>query len=330
VILSAGAVASANAAEPLKVVASFSILGDLVSEVGGEHVAVRTIVGPNGDAHVYEPTPADARDVAGADLVVVNGLGFEGWLDRLIEASGYSGAIVVASEGVTPLKLSEEAAAGMPVEEEEGEHAEAGHEHEEEGEHAEAGHQHGAEHAEAHHHHGDIDPHAWQSIPNAELYVKNIADALCVADSGNCPDYRSNAAAYSRELQAIDADTRSAVAAIPEERRKVLTTHDAFGYFAREYGIAFLAPQGVSTESEASAGDVAELITQIREQHVTALFVENISDPRLIEQIGAETGVRPGGELFSDALSEKDGPAPTYAAMMRHNIELIAGAMRGS
>jgi len=304
-----GAASSASAAEPLKVVASFSILGDLVAEVGGQHVAVRTIVGPNGDAHVYEPTPADARDAAGADLVVVNGLGFEGWLDRLIDASGYSGTVAVASTGVTPLRLSEEAASGMPVEEEE--HA-------------------AADHDEAGHHHGDVDPHAWQSVPNAEIYVGNIADALCATDPADCADYRANATAYTAELKDIDATVRSIVAAIPKERRKVISTHDAFGYFADEYGIAFLAPQGVSTESEASAGGVAALIAQIRAEKVTAVFFENISDPRLIEQIARETGVKPGGELFSDALSGPDGPAPTYAAMMRHNVELLAGAMRGS
>ena len=187
VLLATGAASSANAAEPLKVVASFSILGDLVSEVGGDHVSVRTIVGPNGDAHVYEPTPADARDTAGADLVVVNGLGFEGWLDRLIDASGYSGTVAVASKGVAPLKLSDEVKAGMPIED------------------AADGHQ------------SDIDPHAWQSVPNAEIYVKNIADALCAADPGDCADYRANAVSYTAELKDIDNSVRSIVAAIPEE-----------------------------------------------------------------------------------------------------------------
>jgi zinc/manganese transport system substrate-binding protein len=167
-------------------------------------------------------------------------------------------------------------------------------------------------------------------VPNAEIYVKNIADALCAADPADCADYRANAVSYTAELKDIDNTVRSIVAAIPEDRRKVIATHDAFGYFAHEYGIAFLAPQGVSTESEASAGDVAALIAQIRAEQVTAIFFENISDPRLIEQIARETGVKPGGELFSDALSEPGGPAPTYAAMMRHNVDLLAGAMRGS
>ncbi len=282
--LIAATTASASlAAEPLTVVASFSILGDLVAEVGREHVEVRTLVGPNGDAHVYEPTPADARDAVAAGLVVVNGLGFEGWLDRLVEASGYGGPVVVASDGVTPISFS-----------------------------------------------GDIDPHAWQSIGNAEIYVKNIAAALCEADPEDCAGYQANAAAYTAELKEVDASIRSGFDAVPAERRKVITTHDAFGYFAREYGISFLAPLGVSTESEASAGDVAALINQIRQEGVTAIFFENVSDPRLMEQIARETGVRPGGELYSDALSEPDGPAATYADMMRHNANLLQSAMLGS
>ena len=294
----------AFAAEPLKVVASFSILGDMVARVGGAHVEVRTLVGPNGDAHVYEPTPADARDTASADLIVVNGLDFEGWLDRLVDASGYAGPVAIASDGVTPLDLHEEEAAGMPVEEEEGE--------------------------EAGHHHGATDPHAWQSIANAEIYVKNVAAALCAADSGDCAAYEANAAAYASELKAIDASIKAGFSAVPVERRKVITTHDAFGYFAHAYGVEFLAPLGVSTEAEASAGDVARLIEQIRREGVTAIFLENISDPRLIEQIAAETGIRPGGELYSDALSPADGPAATYADMMRHNATLLQSAMLGS
>ena len=295
---------AALAAEPLKVVASFSILGDLVAEVGGEHVQVRTLVGPNGDAHVYQPTPADARETAAAGLVVVNGLGFAGWLDRLVAASGYDGPVAIASDGVTPIDLDEEEAAGMPVEDEEGK--------------------------EPGHHHGATDPHAWQSIANAEIYVKNIAAALCAVDQDDCAAYEANAAAYTSELGEIDASIKSGFAAIPSERRKVITTHDAFGYFAREYGIEFLAPQGVSTESEASAGDVARLIEQIRAEGVTAIFVENVSDPRLMQQIAHETGIRPGGELYSDALSEPDGPAATYAEMMRHNANLLQSAMLGS
>lgn len=273
----------ALAAEPLKVVASFSILGDLVAQVGGDRVAVRTLVGPNGDVHVYEPTPADARDTATAGLVVVNGLGFEGWLDRLVEASGYFGQVAVASDGITPIRLE-----------------------------------------------GAADPHAWQSIANTETYAKNIVAALCKADATDCAVYEANAAAYLAELETLDASIKSGFSAIPPEKRQVITTHDAFGYFAREYGVTFLAPQGVSTESEASAGDVAALINQIRKEGVSAIFVENISDPRLVQQIANETGIEPGGELYSDALSVPDGPAASYIQMMRHNANLLQSAMLGS
>jgi zinc/manganese transport system substrate-binding protein len=306
IVLAAGLLGlPAVAAEPLKVVASFSLLGDLVAQVGGDHVTVRTIVGANSDAHVYEPTPADARDTTAADLVVVNGFGFEGWLDRLVEASGYSGPVAVASNGVATIDIGDEAASGRQVET-------MGNEAELE--------------------QGNVDPHAWQAVANAEVYVKNIISALCSADADaeDCADYKANGAAYLAELTALDTWIKSTVAVIPPLKRKVITTHDAFGYFAREYGVTFLAPQGVSTEAEASAGDVARLIDQIRQQGVTALFLENISDPRLIEQIANETGVTAGGELYSDALSEPEGPAATYIEMMRHNAILLTSAMLGS
>lgn len=303
---------TALAAHPLKVVASFSILGDLVENVGGGHVEVVTMVGPDGDAHVFEPSPAEARRLAEADLVVVNGLGFEGWLERLVETSGFAGPVVVASEGVETLTMEEEHA------HEEEAHAEA---HEDEA--------HDERHA-ADHHHGGTDPHAWQSIVNTRTYVSNIADALCEADTVNCADYRSNAADYDARLQSLDASIKAGFAALPEERRVVITSHDAFGYFGHAYGVRFLAPQGISTEGEASAADVAGLIGQIRNEGVSTLFVENISDPRLIEQIARETGARPGGALYSDALSPPDGPAPTYAAMMRYNADRLLAAMQGS
>jgi zinc/manganese transport system substrate-binding protein len=301
------AVTSGAAAEPLKIVASFSILADLVAEVGGGHVEIVTLIGPDGDTHAYEPSPADARAVAGADLVVVNGLGFEGWLERLVEASGYRGAVAVASRGVDPIEIGEEEAADPP-----------------------AAHAHEGEEREAGDHHGALDPHAWQSAANAEIYVRNIAEALCAVDGGSCGDFRANASAYAGEIQALDRSIKAGFARIPVERRKVITTHDAFGYFGRAYGIAFLAAQGVSTESEASAADVGKLIEQIRAAGVTALFVENVSDPRLIKQIGRETGVTPGGELYSDALSAPDGPARTYIEMMQHNADTLQAAMQGS
>ena len=288
----------AFAADRMPVVASFSILGDMVSRVGGDRVAVTTLVGPDGDAHVYEPTPDDVKAVAGAKLLVVNGLGFEGWMDRLAEASGYAGPVTVASQGVTPREMAEE---------------EDHHDHVE------------ADHAE-HDHHG-TDPHAWQDVANAVIYVKNIAASLDAADPEGKATYDANAAAYVAELEALDAEVRTAMAALPADRRKIITSHDAFGYFGAAYGLELLAPEGVSTESEATAADVADIIRQIREDAVPAIFVENIKDRRLIDQIAAETHAVVGGELYTDALSAKDGPAPTYVDMIRHNIGTLTEAL---
>jgi len=287
------AAAPAMAAEPIKVVASFSILGDIVGNVGGDRIALTTLVGPDGDAHVFQPSPADAKAVAAADLVVVNGLGFEGWMERLAEAAGYKGQIAVASAGVTPRAMAEEE----------------------------------EEHAEEAEHHDGVDPHAWQNIGNGEIYVANIAKALSAADPGNAATYQANADAYLAKLKALDAKVKAAILALPPERRKIITSHDAFGYFAAAYGLDVLAPQGVSTESEASAKGVAALITQIRETKAPAVFIENISDPRLIEQIAKETGARIGGTLYSDALSGADGPAATYIAMFENNVAMLTAAL---
>ena len=288
----------AFAADRLPVVASFSILGDMVSRVGGDRVSVTTLVGPDGDAHVYEPTPNDVKAVAGAKLLVVNGLGFEGWMSRLAEASGYAGPVTVASEGVKPREMAEE--------EDHHDHAKADH--------------------AAHDHHG-VDPHAWQDVANAVTYVKNIAAGLDAADPDGKATYDANAAAYVAELEALDAEVRAAMAALPADRRKIITSHDAFGYFGAAYGLELLAPEGVSTESEATAADVAGIIRQIREDAIPAIFVENIKDRRLIDQIAAETHAVVGGELYTDALSSKDGPAPTYVDMIRRNIGTLTEAL---
>jgi zinc/manganese transport system substrate-binding protein len=282
----------AHGSERLRIVASFSILADLVREVGGEAVGVTSLVGPAGDTHAYQPTPADARTLAEADLVMVNGLGFEGWIDRLIAASGYAGPIVRASRGVKARAA--------------------------------------AEHEEHAHDHGDqpaADPHAWQSVPNALAYVRVIQEGLSDVDPAHAADYRRRAAEYGMVLETLDREIRSAVATLPPDRRTVITSHDAFGYYAAEYGLRFLAPVGLSTEAEPSAGAVAALVRQIKETQARALFVENVTDPRLVEQIARETGAVVGGELYSDALSPADGPAPTYVAMMRHNTRVITSAL---
>jgi len=269
-------------AEKLRVVASFSILGDMVHEVAGGNVELKTLVGPDGDAHVYEPSPADAKAIVSANLVVVNGLGFEGWLSRLIASSGYAGPVAVASSGIEALAFKGERLTQ--------------------------------------------DPHAWQSLANGEIYVANVRDALIDADHTHADEYRANAARYLKRLAALEGWVRAEIATVPESRRKVITSHDAFQYFARAYGVQFIAPLGVSTESEASAADIARLIDQIRAQKVQAVFMENITDGRLIRQLESDGGAYVGGTLYSDALSPPDGPAPTYIAMFRHNVtQLVEG-----
>ena len=286
----------------LPVVASFSILGDFVKNVGGDRVAVTTIVGPNSDTHVYQPTPADAKKLAGAKLIFVNGLGFEGWMDRLIKASGSKATVVVATKGITP----RERTATEPQDDDEKDHGK------------------GKKHA---HDHGPIDPHAWQSIANAKVYVANIRDALIAADPAGKAVYEANAAAYTQKLDALETDAKAAIAAIPADRRVIITSHDAFGYFGDAYGLKLLAPEGVSTESEASAKDVGRIIRQIKAQKVPAVFLENVTNPKLVDRIAKESGAKVGGELYSDALSDDKGPAPTYIDMVRYNLRELSGAL---
>ncbi|WP_024518410.1 metal ABC transporter substrate-binding protein [Bradyrhizobium sp. Tv2a-2] len=264
----------------LNVVASFSIIADFVKNVGGERVKVTSLVGPNGDVHVYTPAPQDAKTIADAQLVVINGLGLDGWLPRLLQSSGSKAVVVTASEGVSPLKLGSQA-----------------------------------------------DPHAWQSVGNAQIYVKNIRDALAQADVGDADYFRQNAARYLAELDALDREVRNGVDQIPAERRKVISSHRAFGYFAKAYGIAFIAPLGVSTETEPSARDVAAIIAQVKKDKIPAVFLENITDDRLMRRIAEETGVKVGGTLYSDSLTDEKGPVATYIALVRHNIKALTSAL---
>lgn len=346
--ISSAAPAADRANGKLKAVASFSILGDMVKNVGGDRVEVTTLVGPNGDTHVFSPTPADAKMLASADIFFVNGLGFEGWMERLEKASGFTGALVVTSGGVMPIVMRgghEHHGADDADDHAHDEHAkgEDGHDHEdhakseedhdedhddhakgEEGDHHE-------EHAEAEDHDangGDAsDPHAWQSLFNGKIYVANIRDALIAADPDGKETYEANATKYIAAIEAEDAAVRAAVAKLPEARRKIITSHDAFGYFGNAYGLEIIAPEGVSTESEASAQDVAKIIRQIREEHIPAVFLENVTDRRLLDQIASETGAKIGGVLYSDALSDQDGPAPTYLDMFRHNVGTLTAAL---
>lgn len=305
----------ARAADKLKVVATFSVLGDLATEIGGDHVEVRTLVGPNGDAHTFEPSPADAKAMGGAAVLVENGLGLEGWLGRLINVSGFKGEKVIATAGVKPIAWT-------------GAEDEEGHDHDKPEAKAEAGHDHdGHDHAAHEGHAHSVDPHAWQNPLNGVLYVQNIVAGLSAADPEHAAKYKAKGDELATALKVIDANFKAEFAKVPAERRKIVTSHDAFGYFADAYGIQFVAPEGVSTESEASAADVAKIIRQIKAEKITALFAENITDPRLLNQIARETGVTIGGELFSDALSPPDGPAPTYLKMFQNNGAKLLAAM---
>jgi zinc/manganese transport system substrate-binding protein len=295
-----------EAAGKVKAVASFSILGDMVRQVGGERVEVVTLVPPDSDAHVFSPTPADAKTLAGAQLFFVNGLGFEGWMERLEKSSGFKGKTVVVSKGVKPLTMEEE----------------EGHDHGEAVEHGHDEHE-----ATDHDEHEATDPHAWQDLANGKLYVANIRDGLIAADPEGRPVYEANAAKYLAALDAEEKAVKAAIATLPPERRKIITSHDAFGYFGAAYGLEIIAPEGVSTESEASAQDVAKIIRQIKAEKIPAVFLENVTDHRLLDQIARETGAKIGGTLYSDALSGPDGPAPTYLDMFRHNIGTLTAAL---
>ena len=278
----------AQAADKIKVAASFSVLGDMVARIGGDRVEVATFVGPNGDAHVYEPTPGDAKKLLDASVLVVNGLGLEGWMSRLEKSSGFKGKVVTATTGIKTRQMEEE---------EKGKTRKT------------------------------TDPHAWQSLANGKVYVQNIRDGLMAADPAGKETYETNAKKYLADIDDLDKEVRASIAKLPPARRKIITTHDAFGYFGATYGMAFIAPEGVSTESEASAKDVAKIIRQIKAEKIPAVFLENVTDHRLLDQIARETGAKLGGTLYSDALSDAKGPAATYLDMFRHNIATLTQAL---
>jgi zinc/manganese transport system substrate-binding protein len=267
----------ARAEERPTVVATFSILADLTQRIGGEHVRVLSLVGPDGDAHVFEPGPKEVGELAEAGALVANGLGLEPWLRRLQEASGFEGATIIASDGIAPLPN---------------------------------------------------DPHAFQDVSNAEIYAANIQKGLSKADPGHAADFKANADRLIADMAALDGEIKAQFAAVPRERRRILTSHDAFAYFGKAYGIAFVAAQGISTVAEPTAQDLAKIVRQAREGHVSAIFLENMADPRLAETVAQESGVRMGGELYADALSGPDGPAPDYLAMVRCNVQRLLAAMR--
>ena len=274
------------AADKLPVMASFSILGDLVQVVGGDRVAVTTLVGADQDAHAFELKAADAKNLLQTKLLVTNGLGFEPWAQKLVKAAGYKGQSLVASQGIK--------ARAMPVEKGKAE----------------------------------PDPHAWQDPTNVVFYVRNIAAALSKLDPAGASTFQANSEAYVKELEALDTESKAAFAAIAPDKRKVITSHDAFGYFGARYSIRFLAPQGMSTEAEPSAKEVAKLIRQIQKEKIRAVFVENMSNPKLLAQLSKDAGVTVGPALFVDALSKAGGPADSYLKLMRHNAAQLAAAMK--
>lgn len=294
------------AGSKLNVVASFSILADMAREVGGPDVQITSLVGADGDAHVFEPTPQHARILQQAAVVVSNGLGFEGWMQRLKKSSGFKGIEVVASQGVEVRNFEP-----------------SGHDQGDKGSQAPS-----HSHANPNAHSKQQDPHAWQSAANAVIYARNMADGFATADPANAAAYRTRALAYADRLKSLDTTIRQAFAALPPERRVLVTTHDAFGYFAQAYGLRILPARGISTESEPSASDIARLIDQVRKQRIRAVFIENISDPRLIEQLARETGAVVGGRLYSDALSASDGPASTYFRLMEVNTQTLLKALQ--
>jgi len=300
----------------IPVVASFSILGDLVAQVGGDNITLTTLVKADADAHVYSPTPKDAQAVTQAKLLVMNGLEFEGWMPRLLESANFSGQSLVASTGIK----------AMQADDEHDEHDDHHDNHNDQETHA----GHDDHHKEAHKHqhdHGKFDPHAWHSITNVKIYVRNIEQGLSKVDPENRSYYAANADQYIEKLDQLNLQLHAQIDKIPLAQRKVITAHDAFAYFAHDFALRFIAPQSSSTESEASAADIVTIIKQIRRDKIHAIFMENISDNRMIEQISRETGAKIGGKLFSDALSGPEGPAADYLQMMKYNVETIVSAL---
>ncbi|MFT4272648.1 MAG: metal ABC transporter substrate-binding protein [Pantoea sp.] len=272
-------------AKTVDAVASFTVLADIVKQVGGDHVKVKSLVGPNGDPHTFEPTPQDSQALAQADVVFVSGLGLEGWMDRLVSASGYKGTLVVASTGINTRQMVDD---GKTI----------------------------------------TDPHAWNSMANGVIYATNVMNALIKADPEDAAAIRKQGENYIQQLQKLDSWAKTSFAAVPQNKRKVLTSHDAFGYFGQRYGVEFLAPVGFSTEAEASASDVASIIKQLKAEHINTYFMENQTDPRLVKQIASATGAKPGGELYPEALSEANGPAASYEAAFKHNVNAMLKSMQ--
>ncbi len=346
------------AAEPMRIVTTFTILSDFTEQVAGDRAEVISLVGPDGDSHGYEPTPADVREISRADLVIVNGLNFEGWIDRLIAASGYTGEVVVATRTVNAIETGEDDHGhghdddhghghdddhghghdddhghGHDDDHGHGHDDDHGHGHDDDHGHGhddDHGHGHDDDHGHGHddhgHYHGPEDPHAWSSPVSAKQYVQVIRDALIEKDPENAAHYSSRADAYLAELDELDQWVRDMLAPIPEEHRRAIVGHDSFAYFGRDYGVEFFSALGLSTDAEPSASQIGRLIRHLREDNVRVLFLENITDTRMVDRIAADGDGYIGGSLYSDALSQPDGPAPDYISMIRFNVEKMRRA----
>jgi zinc/manganese transport system substrate-binding protein len=266
-------------------VASFSILADMARRIGGDLVNVKSLVPPDADPHIWQPTASDSRTLTEAALLIENGLGLEGWMGRLGAASGFRGIRIVASDGVKPRMMREGAVTSL-------------------------------------------DPHAWQNPRNGVIYARNVAEGLTAADPVHADTWRVNAASYVAEIEQVDTWIANQFAPIPPAARRIITTHDAFGYYGDRYGITFLAVEGLSTDAEPSAKAIAALVAQVRRERARTVFLENMTDPRLAKMLAQETGATLSGPLYSDALSKPDGPAPDYLSMLRYNTTLFQRAMR--
>jgi zinc/manganese transport system substrate-binding protein len=277
------------AGDRIKVAATFSVIGDMVANVAGDRVELATLVGPDGDTELYQPTLADGKVVAEARILFMNGLNddFEPWLEPLLRQAQFTGTKVVVSRGAKTLTADEEhSVTGRPLP-------------------------------------AAIDQHAWLDLKNGVIYVRNIADALSAVDVPNAADYRKRAAAYIKELQALDAWARGEMASVPAAKRRMITSHDSLGYLGHAFGITLISIYGWTNRSEPSAAELARLTEQIRQERVHALFLDSITDPRAMQRIAQETGATIGGTLYGDALSKPGGEADSYVKMLRHDISTL-------
>jgi len=302
-------------ADTMRVIASFSILADLALQVGAPYVKVGALVGPDEDVHIYNPKPADLRAVMGAKVLAINGLGLEGWMERLTSAARFSGVLVIAAANVVPRTMHVPDGNNSGGSEGRGNGA--------------GGTDTSASDRARKDRQGTIavDPHAWQDPRNAVLYAHAIAEGLAAVDPLHAQAYRDGAVQYAARITQTDNWIVERLRSVPWDRRRIITTHDAFGYYGARYGVEFLSPEGISTEVEPSAKTIAALVAQIRRQNVQAVFIENMTSPRIAQMLARETGAILGGTVYSDALSHTEGPAATYLDMLRHNTTLFADAM---